>query len=136
MIPAVIVKLHEATSLGATEIDIWGDGTTTREFMYAGDFADCIFKAIDQFQSLPALSNVGPGTEVSINSYYEKIAQIVGFKGRFVHDLSKPSGMARKVVDTSQMDKWGWKALTSLEEGLLATYRFYLQQEKNKYESN
>lgn len=135
MIPAVLVKIHEAKLRGAHEVDIWGDGTATREFMYAGDLANCIFRAIEHFETLPFLSNVGPGTEVSINTYYEKIASIVGFKGKFIHDLSKPSGMARKVVDTSLLDLWGWKSTTSLEEGLSATYKYFLQQENGKNES-
>lgn len=132
MIPAVILKIHQAKINGSTSVDIWGDGTATREFMYTGDLVNCIFLAINKFDTLPYLSNVGPGQEVSINSYYEKIAKVVGFKGEFIHDLSKPSGMARKVVDTSILDQWGWKASISLEEGLLKTYQFFLKQENNK----
>ncbi len=130
MIPSVLVKLHQAKIAKAKQVDIWGDGTATREFMYAGDLANCVFKAIDRFDTLPALSNVGPGLEVSINSYYEIISKIIGFNGAFIHDLTKPSGMARKVVDTTRLDEWGWKPSTSLEAGLSATYKFYLDQEK------
>lgn len=129
MIPAVIVKLDQARRKNLAEIDIWGDGKATREFMYAGDFADCIFAAVSNFSKLPALANVGPGAEVSINEYYQEISKVVGYSGRFVHDLTKPSGMARKLVDTSKMTAWGWTAKTSLQDGLKAAYQFYLKQE-------
>lgn len=128
MIPAVIAKLHHAKENALSSIDIWGDGKTLREFMYAGDLADCVLKSISEFETLPFLSNVGPGLEVSINEYYRIISQIVGFKGEFIHDLSKPSGMTRKVVDPTRIHAWGWKAKTELEEGLKKTYDFYLSQ--------
>ncbi len=132
MVPAVIVKLHVAKLEGRKEIDIWGDGTALREFMYAGDLADCIFTALDRFESLPSVCNVGPGQDFSINTFYEKIAAVVGYKGVFVHDLSKPAGMARKVVDISKITSWGWKATTSLDEGLQLAYRFYLETSKGE----
>lgn len=125
MIPAVMVKLHDAALSRSPEVSIWGDGSATREFMFAGDFAECVLRSIEEFETLPDVCNVGPGEEVSIKEYYEKIARVVGYEGSFVFDLSKPSGMARKVVDISKITAWGWRASTSLEAGLKQTYEFY-----------
>ena len=129
MIPAVIRKLHEATAKGAQTMDIWGDGKARREFMYAGDVADCIHRAVSHFDSMPELMNVGLGGYHSVNDYYHAVAEVVGYKGGFTHDLTKPAGMARKLVDTSRLQAWGWKASTSLRDGIAASYEFF----KDKY---
>lgn len=125
MIPAVIRKLYEAKINGAKTIDIWGDGLARREFMYAGDIADCMHRAVTNFDSLPELMNVGLGEDHSVNDYYEVVAEVVGYTGAFTHDLSKPAGMARKLVDTSKMSAWGWKPKTSLKSGITAAYEFF-----------
>lgn len=126
MVPAVIAKLHDAKVRGMAEIDIWGDGTARREFMFAGDFVDGILFAIDQFDRLPPIANIGTGEDHSINQFYEAIAKAVGFDGRFVHDLSKPTGMARKLLDASEIQALGWKPATSLQDGIAAAYDHYL----------
>jgi GDP-L-fucose synthase len=125
MIPAVIRKLHEAKAKGSGSIDIWGDGTARREFMYAGDVADCIHRAITNFDTMPELMNVGLGGDHSVNDYYHAVAEVVGYKGSFTHDLTKPAGMARKLVDTSRLNAWGWKPSTSLKDGIAAAYEFF-----------
>lgn len=125
MIPAVIRKLHEAKAKGAQTIDIWGDGTARREFMYAGDVADCIHRAITNFDTMPELMNVGLGGDHSVNDYYHAVAEVVGYKGSFTHDLTKPAGMARKLVDTTRLNDWGWKPSTSLKDGIAAAYEFF-----------
>lgn len=126
MIPAVIAKLHLAKQNRDADVAIWGDGKTRREFMYAGDLADAIWRAVDGFDALPALMNVGPGLDYAIDEYYQTIAEIVGFTGRFVHDLSKPAGMMRKLVDVRQMWAWGFRPAHSLGDGLRLAYRYYL----------
>ncbi len=81
MVPAVIAKLHHAKVRGLAEIDIWGDGTARREFMFAGDFVNGILFAIDHFDRLPPVANIGTGEDHSINDFYEAIAKAVGFEG-------------------------------------------------------
>ena len=125
MIPAVIRKLHLAKCNGDKTVEIWGDGMARREFMYAGDVADCIHRAVEEFDTLPELMNVGLGNDYSINDYYQAAAEVVGYKGSFTHDLTKPVGMARKLVDISRMTAWGWSPATSLRDGLAATYEFF-----------
>lgn len=126
MVPAVIAKLHDAKVKELPEIDIWGDGLARREFMLAGDFADGIFFAIDNFDRLPLIANIGTGVDYSINDFYGAIAMAVGYGGAFVHDLSKPTGMARKLLDTSMMNDLGWRCPTSLQDGIAITYEHYL----------
>jgi GDP-L-fucose synthase len=126
MIPAVIRKIHDAKFNGESEVEIWGDGTARREFMYAGDLADCIIKTINSFETLPSMLNVGLGYDFTINEYYKTIAEIVGYKGNFVHDLTKPVGMKQKVEDVSKLKDWGWSAKVDLKEGIANTYKFYL----------
>jgi GDP-L-fucose synthase len=131
MVPAILHKLHEAKRTGTASVDIWGDGTARREFMYAGDLADCLWQAVTQFDTLPLTMNVGLGHDFSVNHYYQTAAALVGFEGTFKHDLSKPVGMKQKLVSVDRATEWGWKAKTSLEDGLARTYAFYLQ-ERNK----
>ncbi|MFA5072417.1 MAG: GDP-L-fucose synthase [Nitrospirota bacterium] len=128
LIAAVIKKIHDAKMQGEKEVIIWGDGTARREFLFAGDLADCVLNAICQFDSLPSLMNVGFGSDYSINEYYDAVAEIVGYTGTFIHDLSKPVGMKQKLVHIGRQNKWGWHARTSLREGLGASYSFFLDQ--------
>jgi len=132
MIPAVIKKIHEAKINNQDSIEIWGDGTARREFLYAGDLADCILKSIENFELMPAYMNAGLGFDYTINEYYEIIGKIIGFKGEFTHDLSKPVGMKQKLVDISKLNEFGWKYKTNLEEGIKKTYEFYLEYEKDE----
>lgn len=128
MIPAVIHKLHMAKEKGLKCVDIWGDGTARREFMFAGDAAGCIWKAVQEIDLCPDLMNVGLGYDFSINEYYQSVADVVGYQGSFKHDLSKPVGMKQKLVDTTRATDWGWVASTSLRTGLQNTYKFYLSE--------
>ncbi len=126
LVPAVIHKLHVAKRDGRQEVEIWGDGTARREFMYAGDLADAILFAVDRFAEMPDVLNVGLGEDYSVNEYYAVAAEVIGYTGRFVHDTTKPVGMMRKLLDISRQKAFGWQARTSLREGLAATYEFYL----------
>lgn len=130
MIPAVIRKIHEAIKGNKDAVQIWGGGTARREFMYAGDLADCIVHAITNFDTLPQVMNIGLGYDYTIDEYYKIIASALGYHGKLVHDLSKPVGMTQKLVDIGKLRKWGWKAETSLEIGIAKTYEFYLWQRR------
>ncbi len=126
MLPAVIARVHKAKAQGVREVAIWGDGTARREFMYAGDLADFVFYALRNLEKMPQNLNVGTGREHTINECYEAVARAVGYTGAFTHDLSKPAGMARKVIDDTLLRGFGWAAQTSLDAGIRATYEHYL----------
>jgi GDP-L-fucose synthase len=128
LIPAIIHKLHLAKVGNLDEVEIWGDGTARREFMYAGDLADAVLRALDSFDDIPDLMNIGLGHDFSINEYYAIAAEVVGWRGRFVHDLNKPVGMKQKLVDIQRQRAWGWTPSTALEAGIEKSYHYYLQE--------
>jgi len=128
LIPAIIHKIRQAVDAGHTPVEIWGDGTARREFMYAGDLADAVLRALGNFESLPSLMNVGLGYDYSINEYYQAAAEVMGFKGSFEHDCSKPVGMKQKLVSTDMQKAWGWTPSVSLRQGLQETYQYYKKQ--------
>ena len=125
MIPAVIRKLYLAKNNNET-VDIWGDGTARREFMYTEDLADFIHYSIINYDQLNSYTNVGLGHDYSILDYYKEVASVVGFKGSFKFDLTKPSGMKRKLCSINKQNKLGWKPKHTLKQGLLKTYKFYI----------
>jgi GDP-L-fucose synthase len=131
LIPAVIHKMHRAKEENRETVEIWGDGLARREFMCAGDLADCLAKAVCSYDTLPELMNVGIGQDCTILEYYQTVAEVVGFRGRFVHNLAKPVGMQRKLVDVTRAVAWGWTAQTSLRQGIEQAYDYYLQQQEH-----
>jgi len=128
MVPAVIRKVHEAKESGADGVSIWGDGEARREFMYVDDLIDFLIFAMSDMEKLPDMINVGLGFDYSINEYYQMGASVVGYNGSFTHDLSKPAGMRKKMMDVSAAHALDWKAKTSLEEGMEIMYRYYLEE--------
>lgn len=128
LLPAIIHKVHLAKENGAKTVEIWGDGTARREFMYAGDLADAVLKAAYDIDALPELLNCGLGHDHTINVYYETVADVIGWDGEFTHDLSKPVGMKQKLCATDLQDGWGWTAPTTLRDGIRFTYDFYLNE--------
>jgi len=128
LLPAIIHKMHCAKVNSEPTVEIWGDGTARREFMYAGDLADAVLKAVSDIEILPDVMNCGLGHDYTINEYYESVADVIGWDGEFVHDLSKPVGMKQKLCSTDRQSDWGWSAPTSLRDGIKATYKFYLNE--------
>ena len=125
MVPAVIRKIYEAKENNINEVEIWGDGLSRREFMYAGDLADFVYYALDHFDKMPQNLNVGLGRDYTINEYYQVIAKVIGYEGTFTHDLSKPMGMKKKMIDNTQLTAFGWKPRTSLEDGIKQTLEYF-----------
>lgn len=128
LLPAVIRKVHFAKINNKATVEIWGDGNARREFMYAADLADAIMKSGTNFDTVPDLMNCGIGHDHTINEYYQTVADVVGWSGEFVHDLSKPVGMKRKLCSVDRQTDWGWSASTSLHDGIKATYHFFLKE--------
>jgi GDP-L-fucose synthase len=130
MVPAVIRKIHRAIENNESSVEIWGAGNARREFMYASDLADFVFFALENWEKIPETINIGLGVDHSINDYYKVVADILGYKGKFHHDLSKPEGMKRKLVSTKKADELGWTATTTLEKGIQSAYEFFLREEQ------
>ncbi|SEN32992.1 GDP-L-fucose synthase [Paracoccus alcaliphilus] len=128
LLPAIIHKVHQAMQDGLDEVEIWGDGTARREFMYAGDLADAVMRALSDPGALPESLNIGPGHDHSINDYYRIVAQVIGWQGRFIHDLSRPVGMKQKLLSVERQREWGWQPRVGLADGIRETYEFYLQE--------
>lgn len=125
LIPAIIHKVHSAKAECEPSVEIWGDGTARREFMYAGDFADAVMYALEHFETMPDMLNIGLGYDYTINEYYAAAATVIGWQGSFQHDLTKPVGMKQKLVSIERQKAWGWQAKTSLQEGIQKTYDYY-----------
>jgi len=127
MVPSAIRKIEDARRQDLPDVEIWGDGTARREFMYVGDLVDFVAVAISRWDTMPELINVGLGHDYSINEYYAAVADVVGWQGRFVHDESRLGGMKRKLLNVDLARSWGWEAPTSLTDGLRRTYEHYLE---------
>ncbi len=128
VIPALIRKCIDAVDQGADEVECWGTGNASREFLYVDDAAEGIVKALVAYDGREPV-NLGSGTEITIRDLVAKIASIVGFNGRIVWDTSKPDGQPRRVLDTSRAEReFDFRAKTPLDEGLRATVAWYRER--------
>lgn len=125
VLPALIRKFHEAKISHSPEVVIWGSGEPKREFLYVDDLADACVYLMENYTGESHL-NIGTGEDVKIIELAEIIKEIVGYKGNIVHDLSKPDGTPRKLLDVSKLHATGWKHRITLEEGIKTVYEWYL----------
>lgn len=125
LVAAAIAKMEVALRTGAAEVEIWGDGTARREFLFAGDLADFIWSFHQRLEDLPETLNVGVGEDATVNEYYAAVANALGYHGAFRHDLSRPVGMRRKVMDVTAQARLGWGPATLVGEGLAITVAAY-----------
>ncbi len=128
VVPALIRKIHEAKTAGRPTVEVWGTGRPRREFLYIEDLADALVFIMAHYSEEEPL-NVGTGQDITVAELARLIAEVVDFDGDFAFDASKPDGTPRKLLDVSRLHALGWHAPTSLEEGLAATYRWYLENE-------
>jgi GDP-L-fucose synthase len=130
VIPALIRKCVEAKENGADHIVVWGDGSPTREFIYAADAAEGIALATERYNESEPV-NIGSGFEISIKDLAEKIARMTGFEGDLVWDTGNPNGQPRRALDISRAtEKFGFAAKTDFDEGLQATIDWFLSNRK------
>ena len=125
VLPALIRKAHEAKQRGDAELVVWGTGTPMREFLYADDLADACVYLMEQGYDGP-LVNIGTGTDVTIRELADTVVRVVGFQGTLTFDTSKPDGTPRKLMDVSRLAGLGWRARTSLVDGIGLAYQDYL----------
>jgi GDP-L-fucose synthase len=125
VIPALIRKCVEAQEQGAPVVEVWGDGSPTREFLYVEDAAEGIVLAAERYDGGDPV-NLGSGMEISIKDLTRLIAELTGFRGELRWDPTKPNGQPRRSLDTSRAERaFGFRARTSFEEGLRRTIAWY-----------
>jgi GDP-L-fucose synthase len=130
VLPALIRKAVEAKEAGAASITVWGTGTPRREFLFVDDLADACLFLLQHFDEAGPI-NVGTGEDVTIRELAELVCEVVGFGGEIVFDESKPDGTPRKLMDVSRLAGLGWRARTSLEDGVVQTVDGYLAQQRD-----
>ncbi len=130
LIAAAILKISDVVQKGKNTVEIWGDGTARREFMYVSDLAHFILSFGDKLEKLPPYLNVGYGKDHTVNEYYECIAQVLGFKGKFAHNLDAPVGMMKKLMDSSRANALGWHPRVDLKSGIAKAVEWYQSSTK------
>jgi len=128
VIPAMIRKIEQGIARGEREVELWGDGSPTREFLYVDDAAEALLLAAERYDESEPM-NLGSGREISIRDLANTIAGLMGYRGSFRYDTSKPNGQPRRGLDVSRAKKsLGWTARTSLEDGLRRTIDWWRSQ--------
>jgi GDP-L-fucose synthase len=127
VLPALIRKIHEAKLNNQPSVVMWGTGTPKREFLHADDLADACFFLMGNYNE-PGLVNIGVGDDIAIKDLALLIKDVVGYTGTIEHDLSKPDGTPRKLMDVQKINNLGWKAKIGLQEGIESVYKEFSEQ--------
>jgi len=121
---ALLGKFHRAAAEGQKTVEVWGDGSPRREFVYSEDFVSAILLLLDKdIKDIPV--NAGTGEDITIKSLARMIAGVVGFEGKISFDRSKPGGVKRKLLDSRRLKSFGWRPRVDLQEGIKRTYQWY-----------
>lgn len=126
VLPAMIRKFHEAKLNNSTSVEIWGDGTPLREFLYADDLADALVYLLLNYNEKQFV-NVGSGEEITIKDLALTVKKVVGYTGELTFDSTKPNGTPRKLMDSGRLFATGWKPKTTLEHGIGLAYQDFLK---------
>ncbi|MBP6812839.1 MAG: GDP-L-fucose synthase [Saprospiraceae bacterium] len=122
VLPALLRKFHEAKIQNQAFVTLWGTGTPRREFLHVDDLADACYYLMQHYDE-PGFVNIGTGEDLPILELAQLVQRIVGYKGEIRHDLSKPDGTPRKLMDVSKLHELGWKAKIGLEAGIQTVYQ-------------
>jgi GDP-L-fucose synthase len=133
VVAALIRRFHEAKLAGSPDVVVWGTGTPRREFLYVDDMADACVHLMKTYSALEMV-NIGVGEDVTIGDFARLVAATVGYKGSISYDTSRPDGTPQKLLDVSRLAKLGWRARTSLEEGIRLAYQSYLSESRQAAE--
>ena len=126
VLPALIHRFHEAKVNNAMEVEIWGDGSPLREFLYVGDLARACLVLLNQYDDSVAI-NIGSGQEISIQKLAQMISKVVDYSGEIVFNENRPNGTLRKLLDSSKIAQIGWSPQVKLEDGIVSTYDWFLE---------
>ena len=124
VLPALIRKFVEAKRNNLSEVVLWGNGTPLREFLHVDDLAKAVLVCLEKYDDSQQI-NIGSGDEISIKDLGQKIANLTGFTGKVVWDSDRPDGTPRKVLDSTKINKLGWKSSITLDQGIAATVEWY-----------
>src|SRR5579871_2062310 len=127
VVAALIRRFHEAKVAGQSTVVVWGSGTPRREFLYVDDLADACIHLMKTYSS-DELVNIGTGEDITIAEFARVVARVVGYGGAISYDPSRPDGTPQKLLDVERLAGLGWRARTSLEEGIRLAYRAYLRE--------
>jgi len=130
VVAALIRRFHEAKVSGVSNVVVWGTGTPRREFLYVDDLADACIRLMKTYSS-SELVNIGTGKDITIAEFARVVAASVGYAGEISFDPSRPDGTPRKLLDVSRLAKLGWRASTSLEDGIKLAYQAFLKESKS-----
>ena len=133
VVAALIRRFHEAKLADISDVVVWGTGTPRREFLYVDDMADACVHLMKVY-SEAELINIGTGEDITIAEFARVVARVVGFNGTISYDPSRPDGTPRKLLDVGRLDKLGWRAKTSLQDGMRLAYQAYLSETKQAAE--
>lgn len=129
VVPALIAKAHAVKDYPNGEIVVWGTGAPRRELMYVNDLGDALVFLLKHYSDEQHV-NIGTGSDLTIRELAETVDRVVGARARLRFDGTKPDGTPRKLLDSGKLNRLGWRASTSLEEGLEKTYRWFLKHER------
>ena len=129
VIGALIRKVHDAKLSAAEHVEVWGTGTPRREFIFIDDLADACIFVMSEYDD-PEPINLGSGSALSVAELAQLVKEIVGYRGAFRFDTTKPDGMPLKVLDSSRLVELGWRPKNSLREGLASTYQWFCRKEQ------
>ena len=130
VIPGIIKRMHISNLKNENSFGLWGSGKPLREFLYVDDLSEAV-KFIIENNINDYLINIGSGIEISIYDLACKIKNVIGFRGEIIFDDSMPDGNPRKLLDSTLINSYGWKSKVTLDEGLLETYNWFLDNIKN-----
>ncbi|GLR91084.1 GDP-L-fucose synthase [Bradyrhizobium iriomotense] len=130
VVAALMRRFHEAKLSGAASVVVWGTGTPRREFLYVDDMADACVHLMKTYSSAE-LINIGTGKDIAIAEFARVVADMVGYRGEITFDTSRPDGTPRKLLDVSRLTELGWRAKTSLADGIRRAYEAYLASNPN-----
>jgi len=133
VVAALIRRFHEAKVSGVSDVVVWGTGTPRREFLYVDDMADACIHLMKTY-SEQELVNIGTGEDITITEFARVVATTVGYGGSISFDTSKPDGTPRKLLDVGRLAKLGWRARTSLRDGIKLAYRAFLNEQQQAAE--